>query len=187
MVYQAIFNPNKYIQLKWPSNTIFWIIGLGDDQPAEIKKPRKPVIFDLLPNFPARQITKIICGGMHTAALASNGSIYTWGNNDDKALGRQGAENVPLKVEIDFKANGVSAGDSCTIAYNTDSNQVFYWGCYKVCNFTKKILFFIFHTELQYGLLKMWLKESYHFEQEAKQAAFIKSICYFSYFWRFNL
>lgn len=104
---------------------------MGDDQPAEIKKPRKPVIFDLLPNFPARQITKIICGGMHTAALASNGSIYTWGNNDDKALGRQGAENVPLKVEIDFKANGVSAGDSCTIAYNTDSNQVFYWGCYK--------------------------------------------------------
>lgn len=40
---------------------------------------------------------------MHTAALASNGSIYTWGCNDEKALGRPGAENVPLKVEFDLQ------------------------------------------------------------------------------------
>jgi regulator of chromosome condensation len=59
---------------------------------------------------------------MHTVALASNGSIYTWGCNDEKALGRPGAENVPLKVDFDFAAEDVSAGDSHSIAYNTKSN-----------------------------------------------------------------
>ena len=113
--------------------TFITFAGLGDDQPLSIKKPRKPAIFDIGPGFPARQIVKIECGGMHTVALASDGSIYTWGCNDEKALGRKGAENVPLKVEFDdFKAEHISAGDCHTIAYNTQSNQLYYWGCYKV-------------------------------------------------------
>lgn len=68
---------------------------------------------------------------MHTVALASDGSIFTWGCNDEKALGRPGAENVPLKVEFDFKAEHIAAGDSHSIAYNTQTNQVYYWGCYR--------------------------------------------------------
>lgn len=99
--------------------TFITFAGLGDDQPSQIKKPRKPAIFDIGPGFPARQIVKIECGGMHTVALASDGSIYTWGCNDEMALGRKGAENVPLKVEFDFKAEDISAGDCHTIAYNT--------------------------------------------------------------------
>jgi regulator of chromosome condensation len=100
----------------------------------EIKKPRKPELFDIGPGFPARQIVYISCGGMHTVALASDGSVYTWGCNDEKALGREGAENLPLKVDLDIAVNGISAGDSHTIAYNTHTNQVFYWGCYRVSN-----------------------------------------------------
>ena len=34
----------------------FSFIGLGEDQPMEIKKPRKPSLFDIGPGFPARQI-----------------------------------------------------------------------------------------------------------------------------------
>ena len=51
---------------------------------------------------------------MHTVALASDGSVYTWGCNDEKALGRPGAENVPLKVNLEIPVNGISAGDSHT-------------------------------------------------------------------------
>jgi hypothetical protein len=69
---------------------------------------------------------------MHTVALASNGSIFTWGCNDEGALGRTGAENTPIRVEGLPAVTDISAGDSHTIAYNTSSNQVFYWGCYRV-------------------------------------------------------
>lgn len=59
---------------------------------------------------------------MHTVALASNGSVYTWGCNDEGALGRTGAENTPMKVESLPAVTDISAGDSHTIAYNTITN-----------------------------------------------------------------
>ena len=112
-------------------------IGLGDEAPFEIKKPRKPVIFDIGNLIPARSILKIVCGGMHTAALASDGTVWTWGCNDEGALGRKGAENVPLKVSdtLTTLITDISAGDSHTIAYNTRDNCIYYWGCYRVSNY----------------------------------------------------
>jgi alpha-tubulin suppressor-like RCC1 family protein len=107
---------------------------LGDDQPLEIKKPRKLDLFDIGPGFPAKCIIKVICGGMHTLALASDGSLYSWGCNDEGVLGRGGAENVPLRVDgsLDIPVTDISTGDSHAIAYNTDTNQLYYWGCYRV-------------------------------------------------------
>jgi len=89
-------------------------LGLGDDQPFSIKKPRKPAIFDTGPGFPARSIIKIGCGGMHTAALTSSGSLYTWGCNDEGALGRSDAENMPMLVDpaLDVPVTDFSCGDS---------------------------------------------------------------------------
>lgn len=74
---------------------------------------------------------------MHTVALASNGDVYTWGCNDEGALGRTGAENTPIKVDdcLAEPMTSISAGDSHTIAYNTQSNKIFYWGCYRVSKF----------------------------------------------------
>jgi len=96
-------------------------LGLGDDAPLEIKKPRKPAIFDIGNLIPARSIVKLTCGGMHTVALASNGTVWTWGCNDEGALGRYGAENTPLRVHaaLNIPVTDISAGDSHTIAYNT--------------------------------------------------------------------
>ena len=74
---------------------------------------------------------------MHTVCLASDGTVYTWGCNDEGALGRPGAENVPLKVD-DSVMKGItdiSAGDSHSIAWNTNSNEIYYWGCYRVSIF----------------------------------------------------
>ena len=46
------------------------------------------------------QVLQIACGGMHTAVLTKDGSIWTWGVNDEGALGRETAgeawEKSPL-------------------------------------------------------------------------------------------
>ena len=82
-----------------------------------------------------RTITKIVCGGMHTLALSSDGIIFSWGCNDQGVLGRKGQENVPLPVggddSIGMTATDISTGDSHGLAYNTDSNKIYFWGCYR--------------------------------------------------------
>jgi|APSaa5957512535_1039671.scaffolds.fasta_scaffold35965_4 hypothetical protein len=103
--------------------TFVYPIGLGDDF-LESKKARKPAIFDVGNAIPARSIVKIICGGMHTVALASNGSVYSWGCNDEGAIGRTGPENTPLQVDsaLNIPITDIAGGDSHTIAYNTHTN-----------------------------------------------------------------
>jgi regulator of chromosome condensation len=71
---------------------------------------------------------------MHTVALSNHGKVYTWGCNDEGALGREGPENTPMLVadSLQIPVTDVSAGDSHTIAYNTELNQVYIWGLYRV-------------------------------------------------------
>jgi len=71
---------------------------------------------------------------MHTAALTSSGSLYTWGCNDEGALGRSGAENMPMLVDpaLDVPVTDFSCGDSHMVAYNKETNQLYFWGCYRV-------------------------------------------------------
>lgn len=117
----------------WRFLFLMCVSGLGDDQPSEIRKPRKIQIFAIGNLSPARSITKIVCGGMHSVALTSSGTVWTWGCNDDGPLGRDGAENTPLLVDqLTQKVTDIAAGDNHSIAYNTQTNQIFFWGCYKV-------------------------------------------------------
>jgi alpha-tubulin suppressor-like RCC1 family protein len=101
----------------------------------EIKKPRRIPLFDT--GLAARRILKIVCGGMHTVALSNLGRVYTWGCNDEGALGRVGPENSPVEVIIGSKEGlpitDITAGDSHSIAYNTQINQIYLWGLYRVC------------------------------------------------------
>ena len=73
---------------------------------------------------------------MHSLALSSNGVVFSWGNNDDGALGRQGQENIPLRVAgtLNEPVTELSVGDCHSIAYNTDTNVIYFCGCYKVSN-----------------------------------------------------
>mmetsp|Transcript_12797 Transcript_12797/g.16721 ORF Transcript_12797/g.16721 Transcript_12797/m.16721 type:complete len:590 (-) Transcript_12797:43-1812(-) len=104
-----------------------------DDRYTTIAKPR------LLQSLKTHPIISIACGGMHNVVVTSTGDVYTWGNNDDKALGREGPDwldFVPKKVDalnFDERKDGivmVSAGDTQTLALTLRGN-VYMWGCYK--------------------------------------------------------
>lgn len=46
------------------------------------------------------QVRQSAAGGMHTVALLDNGSVQSWGVNDEGALGRQTAGELWDKAEV---------------------------------------------------------------------------------------
>ncbi len=64
-------------------------LGL-ENCPIEIKKPRPIPVFSK-----GIKIKEMACGGMHTIAVDTRGRVYTWGCNDEGALGRGGNAAVP--------------------------------------------------------------------------------------------
>ncbi|EDO33245.1 predicted protein [Nematostella vectensis] len=105
-------------------------LGLGPDT-LERKKPAVPIDLEGVP------IVQVESGGMHTVALSKDGKVYTWGCNDDGALGREttsegeeefqpGVVSMPDDVNIVM----VSAGDSHTAALS-DQGTVYAWGTYR--------------------------------------------------------
>ncbi|TMW65848.1 hypothetical protein Poli38472_003613 [Pythium oligandrum] len=101
--------------------------GVEEDEDMMVKYPR---VVSLLAKTP---VVRVMCGGLHCAAITREGEIYTWGCNDDGALGRSGDENLPAKVEgfgADRPALLAVGGDSHT-AVVTVTGQVYTWGAYK--------------------------------------------------------
>lgn len=94
-------------------------------------------------------IVKIACGAMHTAAIAPSGAVYTWGCNDEGALGRSGVEDKPIYVNIPIRITGVAAGGSHTVFYNTELSQAFFCGLYRVRNINLTIIEFYIWSNLQ--------------------------------------
>ncbi|CAL8100832.1 unnamed protein product [Orchesella dallaii] len=88
----------------------------------------------LVPSLENKKITAVACGGMHTIVLEDNGSVWSFGLNDDKALGRFTKEEEdafePGKVDIKKKVTQISAGDSHSAAL-TEDGEVYAWGCFK--------------------------------------------------------
>ncbi|KAL7874500.1 hypothetical protein SRHO_G00054700 [Serrasalmus rhombeus] len=100
-------------------------LGLGEN----VLERKKPALVSLPEN-----IIQAVAGGMHTVCLSDTGNIYTFGCNDEGALGRdtseEGSEMVPGKVELAEKVVQVSAGDSHTAAL-TEEGAVFIWGSFR--------------------------------------------------------
>lgn len=82
----------------------------------------------------AHQVVKIAAGAGHALVLTKAGKIFSWGINDDGALGResiQGTDCVPGEVNLPIRASHISVGDSHSIAYNLEAQQVYFWGVHR--------------------------------------------------------
>jgi regulator of chromosome condensation len=116
-------------------------LGLGEEV-TERLRPFPVSIED-------KPILQVACGGMHTVALAQDRTIYSWGVNDEGALGREtsgelweksglgtdnpGDPHVPGKIDFPLDANPIlqlSAGDSHTCAL-TEDGAVWAWGTFR--------------------------------------------------------
>jgi len=81
------------------------------------------------------KVAYIAVGAMHNVCITSKNQVYTFGCNDEGALGRDTSsdsnlESKPLKVPLSVKVNKVTAGDSHTAAL-TSLGGVYLWGNFK--------------------------------------------------------
>ncbi len=128
-------------------------LGLGNAKNAiDVKRPR--VNHHLSPNTVG--VVHVAVGGMHSAALTHDNLIYTWGVNDQGALGRDtkwdrpadGSEDEDDTVDLNPKESTpmpipresfpsdvvftqLACGDSTTFAL-TDDGDVWGWGTFRV-------------------------------------------------------
>ncbi|MEW5298531.1 MAG: hypothetical protein WDW38_000731 [Sanguina aurantia] len=117
----------------------FGALGLGEDETVKYRPAAVEV--------EGVQFVQIATGGMHTVALSSTGEVWTWGVNDEGALGRitQGGNcwesapedqkqdpSLPGKAALpgDILVTSIAAGDGFTFALGTDG-AVYGCGCFK--------------------------------------------------------
>ena len=74
--------------------------------------------------------TQVVCGGLHSAALSSNGEVYTWGWGIWGVLGHSDgmSRNEPTKVESLSRERivKIACGSTHTVAL-TAAGEVFTW------------------------------------------------------------
>ncbi|KAJ3413162.1 Regulator of chromosome condensation [Chytridiales sp. JEL 0842] len=103
-------------------------LGFGPDVTSKLKLGR-------LDYFSDKEIVDVAAGGLHNVALGEDGKLYSWGCNDQRALGRSGEETEPAPVEgLDgIKIVRVVCGDSFTAALSEDG-LVYAWGTFRNSN-----------------------------------------------------
>ena len=89
---------------------------------------KKPQLIKMCPC--QGEVIQVASGGMHSATLSSDGSVYTFGCNDEFALGREDDEDID-KVELPEKMIEITAGDSHTAALS-ETGIVYAWGTFRV-------------------------------------------------------
>ena len=111
-------------------------LGLGD----AMRERRKPT---LLKALVGKHICEIAVGTMHVLCVSAGGGLFSWGCNDDGALGRvssDGSDGGPSDVEphqvsmpSGVAVRKVSCGDCHSCALD-DRGRVWLWGTYKDSN-----------------------------------------------------
>ncbi|XP_049882185.1 regulator of chromosome condensation-like isoform X2 [Pectinophora gossypiella] len=101
-------------------------LGLGEDV---IETTRFKHVTGL-----GEKIVDTCAGGMHTVALDSDGKVWTFGCNDEGALGRPTSgdsdEGRPGAVALPRACVAISAGDSHSAAL-LDNGDVYAWGAFR--------------------------------------------------------
>src|ERR1700722_9710317 len=102
-------------------------LGLG---PGTLER-KNPALIKSLEGY---NVLSIASGALHNAIVMEGGQVWTWGCNDDCALGRVTDEWLPGCVTaggIDrARITSVVCGDSHTLALDSDG-QLWSWGTYK--------------------------------------------------------
>ncbi|KAH6566114.1 hypothetical protein BASA50_006301 [Batrachochytrium salamandrivorans] len=102
-------------------------LGLGDDPDNMTRE--KPA---MLKYFNDKHIVGVYAGGLHSIVLTKHGKLFSWGCNDQNALGRGGEETEPGPVEgLDNEyIVSVACGDSVSAAL-TREGRVYAWGTFR--------------------------------------------------------
>ncbi|KAM7532537.1 hypothetical protein Aperf_G00000130164 [Anoplocephala perfoliata] len=127
-------------------------LGLGPDITERTKPSRfnpKSLTFAGLTDESAENFVQVVAGGMHTVCLDAEGRVFTFGCNDEGALGRPSTDIPPVEGKTDgpveesrpgivtfpedVKITMVSAGDSHSAALDT-SGRVWLWGSFRGAN-----------------------------------------------------
>lgn len=102
--------------------------GIDSEQDLMVRRPR------IVHSLNEKQVRSIACGGLHTLTVGADGRVWSWGCNDDHALGRPTKgeeENHPGLVEgISGHVVEAACGD-CHAAVVTLDGKLYTWGSYK--------------------------------------------------------
>ncbi|XP_055545053.1 regulator of chromosome condensation [Wyeomyia smithii] len=104
----------------------FGQLGLGED----VMEKSRPALVDGM-----KDVVDISAGGMHNLCLTRKGEVYSFGCNDEGALGRatnddSGAEFLPHKINLPAPCLKISAGDSHSACLLNDG-RVYAWGSFR--------------------------------------------------------
>lgn len=102
-------------------------LGLGDDDSKFERK--RPALLENIKN-----VVDVKAGGMHNLILTAEGQVWSFGCNDEGALGRdsseEGSEFEPKQIDLPGKVVKISAGDSHSACLLEDGS-VFAWGSFR--------------------------------------------------------
>lgn len=98
-----------------------YVLGMGTE---DVPKPR------LLPNGP-QDVRKVLLSGYMGIALAWDGTVQTWGTNDDGMLGREGITVLEQPEPLPGLGGitDIAVGDRHVLAVD-DTGQVWLWGTF---------------------------------------------------------
>lgn len=119
------------VQAKHPGSVVVFgsgdcgQLGMGEDFVTCPRPKRHPF-------FEGKQIVSVAAGGLHTLALSADGHVFSWGCNDERALGHPAAEFTVSRVlglDHEFIVQ-IACGDSISAALSAEG-RIYTWGTFR--------------------------------------------------------